>query len=168
MIKARLLIFLFFLFLSCGNNKEYEIENQIKGQVIKIKDGDTIDILFNGKPLTIRFAHIDCPEKKQPFGMVAKKFIAEKCFGKIVTILNENKFDRNKRLIGVLINDQGENLNKELLKAGLAWHYLKYSNDTSYSNLEAIARLNKIRIWSDPNPTAPWVWRNGRYRQEDK
>jgi micrococcal nuclease len=110
MIKTRLLIFLSFLLLSCGNTKEYDIEKEIKGKVIKIKDGDTIDILFNGKPLTIRFAHIDWTEKKQPFGNVAKQFTADKCFGQNVTILNEKKFDRNKRLIGEVINEQGEKL----------------------------------------------------------
>lgn len=159
MIKTRLLIFLSFLLLSCGNTKEYDIEKEIKGKVIKIKDGDTIDILFNGKPLTIRFAHIDCPEKKQPFGNVAKQFTADKCFGQNVAILNEKKFDRNKRLIGEVINEQGENVNKELVKAGLAWHYLKYSTDASYSDLEAIARQSKVGLWSDPNPTPPWDWR---------
>lgn len=159
MIKTRLLIFLSFLLLSCDNTKEYNIENEISGKVIKIKDGDTIDILFNGKPLTIRFAHIDCPEKKQPFGNLAKQFTADKCFGQSVIILSEKKFDRNKRLIGEVINEQGENVNKELVKAGLAWHYLKYSTDTSYSNLEAIARQNKVGLWSDPNPTPPWDWR---------
>ena len=87
MIKKHLLIFLSFFLLSCGNSKEYNIDGEINGKVIKIKDGDTIDILFNGKPLTIRFAHIDCPEKKQPFGNVAKQFTADKCFGQNLTIL---------------------------------------------------------------------------------
>lgn len=159
MIKVHLLIFLSFLLLSCGNNKEYDFVSRINGKVIKIKDGDTIEILFDGKPLTIRFANIDCPEKRQPFGNIAKQFTAEKCFGQIVVILNNNKFDRNKRLIGVIINEQGENVNKELIKAGLAWHYLKYSTDASYSNLETLARQNKVGLWSDPNPVAPWNWR---------
>ncbi len=160
MIKKRLFIFLCFLILSCGNKKEYYIESEINGKVIKIKDGDTIDIFFNGKPLTIRFAHIDCPEKKQPFGNVAKKFTADKCFGQYVTIVSEKKIDRNKRLIGEVINEKGENVNKELVKAGLAWHYLKYSSDTLYSNLENIARQNKVGLWREPNPTPPWDWRN--------
>ena len=73
--------------------------------------------------------------------------------------MNDNKFDRNKRLIGVVINEQGENVNKALVKAGLAWHYLKYSTDDTYSNLEVIARQQKVGIWSDPYPIEPWNWR---------
>lgn len=159
MTKIILLIFSSFLFLSCGSSTKKNIQSDIIGKVIKIKDGDTIDILFNGKPLTIRFAHVDCPEKKQPFGNVAKQFTADKCFGQTVTVLNDNKFDRNKRLIGVVINEQGENVNKALVKAGLAWHYLKYSTDDTYSNLEVIARQQKVGIWSDPYPIEPWNWR---------
>ena len=159
MLNSRLLIFLLSVILSCGNTLDNDIECNIKGKVIKIKDGDTIDIFFNGKPLTIRLAHIDCPEKKQPFGNVAKQFTANKCFGQIVTVLNNKKFDRNKRLIGEIINEKGENVNKELVKAGLAWHYLKYSKEATYSNLEKVARQNKVGLWIDPNPIAPWNWR---------
>lgn len=161
-MKTMNLIFLsFLLLLSCNNEKvKTKLEKEIQGKVIKIKDGDTIDILFDGKPLTIRFAHVDCPEKKQPFGTVAKQFTADKCFRQVVTIQNENKYDRNKRLIGVVINEEGENVNKELLKAGLAWHYKKYSTDNSYSELEVIARESKVGLWVDNNVIPPWDWRN--------
>lgn len=160
-IKFLPLVFLFNLF-SCSNTSERLIENNITGKVIKIKDGDTIDILFNGKALTIRFAHIDCPEykSKQPFGTNARQFTSDLCFGQTVTIENEQKFDRYKRLIGVVINEKGQNLNKELIKAGLAWHFKKYSNDSSYVDLENKARQSKFGLWTDSNPTPPWEWRN--------
>ena len=38
------------------------------GKVTAVKDGDTIEMLVNGKPLRIRLYGIDCPEKGQPFG----------------------------------------------------------------------------------------------------
>jgi endonuclease YncB( thermonuclease family) len=148
------------LFPSCSN-RTTKIDHEIKGRVIAIKDGDTIDILFDGKPLTIRLAHVDCPElkKRQPYGQAAKKFTSDMCFGQIVTAINEGKFDRYKRLISVVLNEKNENINKELLKAGLAWHFKKYSSDLSYANLELNARENKIGIWSDKNVIAPWNWR---------
>ncbi|TMI65788.1 MAG: nuclease [Bacteroidetes bacterium] len=159
----KFLVFLFYLqLLSCSNTNEQFINREITGKVIKIKDGDTIDILFNGKPLTIRFAHIDCPEykSKQPFGTNARQFTSDLCFGQTVTIENDQKFDRYKRLIGVVINEKGQNLNKELIKAGLAWHFKKYSNDSSYAELENKARQSKIGLWADSSPTPPWDWRN--------
>ncbi|WP_106295682.1 thermonuclease family protein [Arcticibacter pallidicorallinus] len=53
----------------------------------------------------------------------------------------------------------GENLNEELLKAGLAWHYKYFDKSIKFSNLEKIARKNQKGIWSMPNPIAPWDFR---------
>ena len=120
---------LLLILLSCSN-KVNKIDKSITGKVIAVKDGDTIDILFDNKPFTIRFAHVDCPEVKkgQPFGQAAKKFTSDHCFGQTVTVFNEGKYDRYKRLIGVIINERNENVNKELVKAGFAWHYKKYQS----------------------------------------
>ena len=128
-------------------------------EVIAIKDGDTFVILIEGKEQVIRFAHIDCPEKKQPFGMKAKQFVSELCFGKFVTLIHKNEFDRNKRLIAEVILQDGTNLNQELIRNGLAWHYKAYSKDDNYAELELHARQNNIGLWADDEPKAPWVWR---------
>ncbi len=149
-----------FLFLSCNSDEsKNRYDNAIQGKVIKIKDGDTIDILFSGKPLTVRFDHIDCPEKKQPFGNAAKQFTAGKCFGQTVTIQNEKKYDRYKRLIGVVITPEGENVNEALVRAGLAWHYKKHSTNSRYAELETTAKKNKVGLWADINAVPPWEWR---------
>ena len=58
-----------------------------------------------------------------------------------------------------VILDDGTNLNKELVKQGLAWHFKKYSEDFEYSELETEAKKNKIGIWSEENPISPWEWR---------
>lgn len=158
---------LYFLFLTlffCNCNhpesdeyKNTDINNSFK--VIGVKDGDTVDLLMDGAKQTIRLAHIDAPEKKQPFGKKAKQLLSDLCFGKNVTLIHNNKYDRNKRLIAELISESGININKEIVSNGLAWHYKKYSSDTSYSRLETIARENKLGLWSDENPVAPWEWR---------
>ena len=153
-------VFAVVLLLSCTASTNTLQDSTIRGKVIGIKDGDTIDILYNEKKLTIRLAHIDCPEKKQPFGAIKKKFMSEKCFGQAVIIEHSNKYDRNKRLIGEIINSSGENLNKELVKAGLAWHYKQYSSDTVYANLENEARKNRVGLWTEINATPPWKWRD--------
>ena len=156
-------IFLFILTLipSLANLNAQQISKLIEGKVIAVRDGDTIEILFDGKPLVIRLAHIDCPElkKKQPFGAAAKKFTSDFCFGKMVRVENDEKFDRNHRLIAVVYNENGINLNRQLVKAGLAWHFKKYSSDQVYSQLEVTARNNHIGLWSEKNPIPPWDWR---------
>lgn len=42
------------------------------GMVIGVSDGDTIKVLHEGRPLKIRLAQIDAPEKSQPFGRKSK------------------------------------------------------------------------------------------------
>jgi micrococcal nuclease len=135
--KSLMLFFLGAVSFSCSvSNKE--LPTGIIGKVIRIKDGDTIEILYDGKPLIVRLAHVDCPEIKrnQPFGKAAKQFTSDLCFGDIVTVENENKFDRYDRLIGVIINSKCDTVNLELVKAGLAWHYKQYSSNTLYSETE--------------------------------
>ena len=129
-------------------------------KVIGISDGDTMEILYNNIPTKIRLAHIDCPEKrgKQSFGNNAKLALSDLCFGRSVTIKGE-KYDRYKRLIAVVINDKNENVNQEMIKLGMAWHFTKYSQDPIYAKLESQARKKRVGIWQDKNPIAPWLWR---------
>ena len=42
--------------------------DQIQGLVIRVLDGDTLEILQARHPVRIRLVNIDAPEKKQPFG----------------------------------------------------------------------------------------------------
>ncbi len=157
--------FLLLLFLfACGEgNKKEKIETNLpltfEGKVTGIKDGDTYKVFYNGSEQTIRLAHIDCPEKKQPFGSKAKQFASDICFGKYVTVKSEGKKDRYKRIIAEIILQDDTNLNKELVKNGLAWHFKKYSDNQEYSELEISSRDKKNGLWSEPNPTAPWDWR---------
>jgi micrococcal nuclease len=145
-----------------SNNEDPNKESHSGYKVIGIKDGDTFVLLIDGKAQTVRLAHIDCPEKKQPFGNKAKQFSSDLCFGKFVELVHNNKYDRNKRLIAEILLVDGTNINKELVRNGLAWHFKKYSNDTEYAKLEIEARKNQIGIWSESNATAPWTWRKNR------
>ena len=129
-------------------------------KVIGIMDGDTMEVLYNNVPTKIRLAHIDCPEKrgKQPFGNNAKIALSDLCFGRIVIVKGE-KYDRYKRLVAVVINDKKQNVNQEMIKLGMAWHFTKYSKDPVYAKLEIEARKNRVGLWKDKDPIAPWLWR---------
>lgn len=134
------------------------------GKVIGVKDGDTVVLLIDGKPQTIRLAHIDCPEKNQPFGYKAKQFVSDFCFGKEIQAVIAGKPDRNGRWIAEIFY-RNQNLNKELVRNGLAWHFKRYSNNNVYAELEILARIKKIGLWQDKNPVEPWNWR--KFRQQN-
>lgn len=50
--------------------------------VDKVHDGDTIEVSSNGRMFNICLYGIDCPEKDQPFGMKAKRYVSRMCKGK--------------------------------------------------------------------------------------
>lgn len=177
-MKINYFVFCISIFISCNHpeSKEYisnsnnptysdnDVINETLNsfEVIGIKDGDTIVILVDGKQLTVRLSDIDCPEKKQPFGSKAKKFVSDLCYGRYVSLNSDNKFDRNGRLIAEVVLENGKILNKELVKNGLAWHFKKYSKNEEYAELENQAKVNKIGLWSEQNPIAPWLWRKSK------
>lgn len=130
----------------------------VKGKVVAVKDGDTIVILKNKTEYTIRLSGIDCPEKKQAFGMKAKQFASDLAFGKTVTAKIYSK-DRYKRSIADIVLPNGKILNYELVRVGLAWHYTQYSKDTKLAELERQARKQKVGLWVDKDPVAPWKFR---------
>lgn len=149
-MKKILLIFIVFSTLNCVS--------QIVGKVVRVKDGDTIVVLDDSKTqYTIRVADIDCPEKKQAFGSKAKWFVSDEIFSKTVLVKKKNK-DRYGRIVGYVLYD-GKNLSEELLKAGLAWHYKKYSKSVRFQKLEDEARMKKVGLWRDPNAVAPFLFR---------
>jgi len=106
----------------------------------------------------IRVANIDCPEKNQPFSAKAKQFTSDAIFGKIVKV-NVLSTDRYGRFIGVTTYNDSLILNRDLLKNGLAWHFVRYSNDMTLEELELTARKKKIGLWQEESPIPPWEWR---------
>lgn len=128
------------------------------GKVVKITDGDTIVVLTEEKEqIKIRLEGIDCPESTQDFGQKAKQATSDLCFGKQVKIIKSGD-DRYGRTLGyVMVGDL--NVNKELLRQGMAWHYKKYNQDVELANLEQEAYKKKVGLWSQPNPVAPWDFR---------
>lgn len=137
----------------------------IFGKVTAITDGDTFKLLKQDSTLIrVRLANIDCPERKQPFSKRAKQFTSDAIFSKEVKIVVLKK-DRYGRFIANVFYDDENNLGKDLLKAGFAWHYVRYSNDATLQILEDVARLNKVGLWQDPSSIAPWEWRSNKKKK---
>ena len=134
---------------------------ELTGKITRIVDGDTAEMLYGELPIMLRLQHIDAPEKrgKQPFGNKAKLVLSELCYSQTVTVLTDGDFDMGGRMIAVIINEDGINVNQEMVRQGFAWHFKKYSSDNRYSQLELEARENRRGLWKDPAPIAPWDFR---------
>lgn len=128
------------------------------GKVVGVTDGDNITVLRINTPVDVRLNGIDAPEPGQPYGERAKQFVSALCFGDYITV-RISGLDKYGRTLGDVILGDGRILNEELLRAGMAWHYVNYSADEGLAEIESKARLMKIGLWSDPLPVAPWEWR---------
>lgn len=158
-MRAGLITFLLLVFQLCH-------AEVIRGRVVGVVDGDTVDILtVEREQVRIRLAGIDAPEKAQPYGQRSKQKMSDLVFDKNAEV-DFTKRDRYGRIIGkVMVNGRDASLG--LLDAGLAWHYKKYAGEQSasdratYANAEDAARSSRIGLWRDELPIAPWDWRRG-------
>jgi endonuclease YncB( thermonuclease family) len=136
----------------------------ITGRVVGVSDGDTLTVLdASHQQFKIRLAGIDAPEKAQPFGNRAKESLSEMVFNKQV-VVESRKEDRYRRKVGKVQHD-GRDVNLELVKRGMAWHYTAYAKEqapadrVAYANAEAEARAQRRGLWREITPSAPWEFR---------
>lgn len=147
MRKLILLIIVFLITVSAATPETFK--------VVGITDGDTFTILQNHKPIRIRIDAIDAPEKGMPFAKASKKFLFNLCFGKMITI-HVTSIDSYGRTVARASLPNGKDISTEMIRAGYAWHYKKYSKDVQLSDLEILARQKRVGLWKDKNPVAPW------------
>lgn len=134
---------------------------QLIGRVVGVADGDTFTMLTEElKQIKIRLHGIDCPEKKQAFGQVAKSFTSKLIFDQVVKV-QITDIDRYGRTVGIVFLQDSTILNEKLLSAGMAWHFKRYDNREEWDTLEMTARIAKIGLWADKYPIAPWDYRKG-------
>ena len=128
----------------------------LEGKVISVTDDDTIKILTSEQQqIKVRLYGIDAPEKKQPYGTAAKKYLVDLIAGKTVQIEEHGK-DRYKRVLGIVYLDS-KDINEILVLNGYAWAFTKYSK--IYELQERQARSKGLGLWRDKNPIKPEIWR---------
>ena len=130
-------------------------------KVVSVTDGDTIKV-YNAEygQVKIRFYGIDTPEKGQPYGQAAGKYLASLVAGKMVDIEPITK-DRYGRTVAIVTNAE-TNVNQEMVKVGYAWVYRYYCDQPFcdyWLTLENEARAGKLGLWQEPNAVPPWEWR---------
>ncbi len=139
----------------------------LTGRVVAIVDGDTLTVLDGSNTqYKIRLAGIDAPEKHQPFGSKSQSHLAALAFGQNVTA-NCGKTDRYRRQVcKILVN--GQDINLEQVKAGMAWWYHAYAKEQTavdrglYEQAQFFAQARRLGLWSDTNPVPPWDWRRSK------
>jgi endonuclease YncB( thermonuclease family) len=131
--------------------------------VVGVYDGDTITCLDeNNQQQKVRLAAIDAPESSQDFGKVSREALASLVFGRTVEVTTEGR-DRYGRWIGQVSVD-GVDVNRQMVATGNAWHYTAYSSDASLAEAQQQAQAQRLGLWAQQDPTAPWDYRKGGSR----
>jgi endonuclease YncB( thermonuclease family) len=92
-----------------------EVEEQLAG----VADGHTITILVAERPIKVRLAEIDTPERGQPWATRAKQALSDKVFRESVEVRVVDT-DRYGRTVGhVWLGDR--HINRELVRDGHGW-----------------------------------------------
>ncbi|MFK4132281.1 thermonuclease family protein [Pseudomonas luteola] len=131
----------------------------IEGKAVRVLDGDTIDVLKDGKLVRIRFDSMDAPEKSQPFGQRSKQTLTDWIGNQMVKV-DVKAEDRYGRKIGVIYLN-GVNINRAMVQKGMAFAYEQYLHDDQMLALQAQAKGQKLGVWSQPENqiVKPWDYR---------
>lgn len=132
--------------------------SEFKGKVIRVLDGDTIEVLQSNKPVRIRLANIDAPEKAQAFGRWSTHQLKGLVAAQLVTV-TYTETDRYERIIGRVFTANGIEANRYMVQVGAAWVYELYNADKALPALQQEAQTQKRGLWADSQPVPPWEWR---------
>ncbi len=147
-----LLIFSFIIVFA----QNYVAQNpSFKAEVIRVIDGDTIEINSTNGLSKVRFFGIDAPELKQNFGKQSKEALNKILNGKQVQIFYKDK-DVYGRIVAVVKLD-GIDVNRFLVSKGYAWANTYYTD--VYVKEQENAKKNKLGLWKEDNPIEPYKWR---------
>jgi micrococcal nuclease len=129
-------------------------------KVVRVVDGDTIVIRYNGKHEKVRLRCVNTPksvssEEKQsdPIAEVAFRYTQKKLTGKYVDLEFESWLRGRYGVLFAYVFVDGKNINLELVRQGLSRYYIKYGQSRNYHNefkmAEKLAREDKLNIWSN-------------------
>lgn len=141
-------------------------------RVVRVIDGDTVDVSKFNRRVRIRLDSVDCPEDGQPWGETAKAGLIKLIGGKSVR-LEEHGRDPYGRTIATLYvrSEEGSdwlNVNERMVILGHAWvmrrfySHLPRERQTALNRMEAWAKSKKVGLWKTSNPIPPWEWRADR------
>jgi micrococcal nuclease len=157
MISMRVLCAIVAVIVGAWLPRDARATTTFMGKVVAVQDGDTISVMRGERSERVRVHGIDAPEGGQDFGNRAKQFLSGLVFGKIVKV-EVRDTDRYGRTVGRVIVD-GRDAGLDMVRAGLAWHHVRYSNDPLLASAERDARAARRGLWVQPAPLAPWEFR---------
>ena len=130
------------------------------GLAVRFFDGDSIHVHFKGdpKPVMARLYGIDAPEKDQDYGLTASARLRELIKDKPLEFEIRGT-DSHKRLL-VVVYYNGLNVNLQMLREGLAWHYDRFDGSPDFAAAHQEAKTHKRGLWINSKAISPEEFRH--------
>jgi micrococcal nuclease len=157
-------LFVIYLFITNSNvnNKASKLNqsNITLLNVIKVVDGDTIDVSIDGKTERIRLIGINTPETVDPrktvecFGKEASDKAKSILSGKKVFLeadITQGERDKYNRLLRYVFLEDGTNFNLQMIKDGYAYedtYEVPYKYQLEFKAAQKYAQENLKGLWS--------------------
>jgi len=146
----------------------------LTGTVAAAPDSDVLLLqLMDGSQPRIRLNGIDAPELSQAWGEKSRAQLESLVRGRRVRVVTQGE-DRTGQIIGDVYiqleaNKPEQQLNRELVERGWAWHFVRYAPDNKpLAEAEQRARAAGRGLWADEKPLAPWDWRRQQAESSKK
>jgi micrococcal nuclease len=154
--------------------KKIKSNKKQRYKVLKVYDGDTIQVSGLDLTFKIRLVGIDSPEigykgqKSQPFSQKAKKYLTSLLNHKKIAIKSYGTGGYNRQLVEIFLDDQ--NINLKMLQVGLAQVYAgkhpKNFDSKVYKKAEQKAKQAKKGMWVQGfSYKSPGQWRKEHPRK---
>lgn len=137
------------------------VSSEALHEVVKVVDGDTIDVLIDSKVERLRLIGINTPETVDPrkpvecFGIEASNKAKSQLTGKKVFLENDgsqDERDKYNRLLRYVFLEDGTNFNLIMIREGYAYEYtyeLPYKYQSEFKDAQIKASNEKIGLWGD-------------------
>lgn len=138
----------------------------LSGTASAVHDGDTFTLTHSAGSVQVRLQGIDAPELAQTGGTSSRQALQTLVLHQPVSVVY-GQIDTYGRALGHVFSSACDHINLRLLREGMAWYYRAYACDlpaslrSTFKQAELTAQQQHLGLWQQPNPVAPWVYRNG-------
>jgi micrococcal nuclease len=142
-----------------GEDHIANTRSEILYKVDRVVDGDTVDVVIDGRVERVRLIGINTPETVHPskpvecFGVEASNKAKNTLSGEKVFLEfddTQGRLDKYGRFLAYVFLEDGTNFNLSMINDGYAYEYtydLSYKYQSEFKAAEAFARENSKGLW---------------------
>ena len=134
----------------------------LSGVVTHVSDGDTVWVKADGepdrKPVKLRIAGIDAPERCQPWGAESTEALKAQVLHRHVDVPVRAPDEYGRRIGGLRLDD-GRDVGAWMVAQGHAWSPRFKRHRAPYEQQQREAQARKAGLFADPDAIEPWRFR---------